>query len=263
MSFFATLESRLGRFAIPGLIRVIALFQLLNWFLISLVPDFRNLLVFDLDAILAGQVWRLASYVLLPGSLSLVWLIFGVMFMWMLSDGLEAEWGAFRVNLYLLAGIFFAAIGGIISPMPASGWILWASVLFAFAYYYPDFEIYLYGIVPLQMKWVAGISAGTMAFNFLGMPSMRVPIFFGLLNFLLVFTPGFLKSAGDRAKVGARRQRMKDAMRDESEPLNTCVKCGKTDIDHPQLGFRVNAEGDDVCDECRLASASTGRPQSD
>ena len=251
MSIISTLESKLGRFAIPSIIRVIALFQVLNWFLIQAVPDFQYWLVFDKEAILAGQVWRIFSYVLLPGGLNIIWLLFGVMYMWMLSDGLESEWGAFRVNLYLLAGIFFAAIGGFISEMPSTGWILWASVLLAFAYYFPDHEILFYMIVPLKVRWVGWITMASLGFYFLGQPEMRVPIFFGLINYFIVFLPGFMKDAGKRAKTADRRSRFKAAQMSEAEPLHVCVRCGKTDIQHPSLGFRVTAAGEDVCDECR------------
>jgi hypothetical protein len=255
MRLIDRLEARFGHLAIPGIIRIIAVFQLLNWFLITAVPEYYYKLVFHKEAILAGEVWRLVSYALLPGSLGIVWLIFGVMFLWMLSDGLETEWGPFRVNLYLFAGLFFSAVGGFISPMPDHGWILWSSVLFAFACYYPNYEIMLYMIVPLKMKWVAGLSAGAMFLQLLGSPLMRVPILFGLLNFFIVFVPRFLSEAKRQQTVGNRRRRFQDAQLPEEEALHTCSRCGKTDTTHPQLGFRVTADGQDVCDECRIQKA--------
>lgn len=256
MHWINRLEAKLGRFAIPNVIRLIALFQLLNWFLIKSSPGFAEMLMFDRQAILDGQIWRLFSYALLPGSLGLVWLIFGVMFMWMLGDGLEQAWGAFRVNLYLLAGLLFGAIGGFFSPMPDHGWILWTSVLFAFAFYYPDHEILLYFVVPLKVKWVAWITAGTLGFMFVGNPWMRLQIIFGLMNFFIVFAPGFIGDMKGRAKVAQRRSRFESAQKDEGEAMHTCSVCGKTDLSHPQLGFRVTAAGDDICEECRQKPAA-------
>ncbi|MBL9113541.1 MAG: hypothetical protein JNJ83_00935 [Verrucomicrobiaceae bacterium] len=251
MSVIDKLEARFGHFAIPGLIRVFALAQLLNWLLIMLVPDYLALLVFDREAILSGEVWRLFSYALLPGSFGIIWVLFGVFFMWMLNDGLEAEWGAFKVNLYILSGLFFSAIGGFLSPIPDHGWILWSSVLFAFASYYPNHEIMLYMIVPLKMKWVAALTAGAMFFQLLGNPELRLAIVFGLINFFIVFLPGFIKNAGRKAATNSRRMKFQAAQLDESEALHTCSVCGKTSNDHPSLGFRVTADGDDICDECR------------
>lgn len=256
MNWINSLEARFGHLAIPNVIRFIALFQLLNWFLIYSSPGFADLLVFDRQAIMAGEVWRLFSYALLPGSLSIVWLLFGVMFLWLLSDGLEQAWGAFRVNLYLLAGMFFGAIGGFVGPMPDHGWLLWMSVLFAFAFYYPDYEILLYFIVSLKMKWVAWISAAVAAFHFVGNPSARIPIIFGLLNFFIVFAPGYIRDLRNKAKVSERRSRFEAAKAPEGDAMHTCISCGKTDLTHPQLGFRVTASGDDICDECRAKQAS-------
>lgn len=256
MQWINSLEARFGRFAFPNIIRFIALFQLLNWFLIHYSPDFAELLLFDRGLILSGQVWRVFSYALLPGSLGFVWLLFGVFFMWMLSDGLEQAWGAFRVNLYLLAGLFFGAIGGFIGPMPDHGWLLWMSVLFAFAFYYPDHEILLYFIVPLKMKWVAWISAATAGFTFIGSPHMRIAIIFGLMNFFIVFLPGYIREMKGKAKVAERRNRFEAAQMPESDAMHTCSVCGKTDVSDPQLGFRVTASGDDICDECRTKTVT-------
>ena len=256
MSFVARLESKLGRFAIPGLIRIIAIFQLLNWFLIHASPGYASILIFDRESILNGEVWRLFSYLLIPGSFGIVWLLFGVFFLWMLSDGLEAEWGAFRVNLYLVAGVIFSAIGGFLGPAPATGLVLWASVLFAYAYYNPDHEILLYLIVPVKMKWVAWLSAGGLIFHVLGHPSTLISVLFGLLNFFLVFVPGFVKGAGQRVQTANRRKRFDSAKLPDDEPLHRCHVCGKTSIDNPKLGFRVTASGDDICDDCRAQKSA-------
>jgi hypothetical protein len=75
--------------------------------------------------------------------------------------------------------------------------------------------------------------------------------FFSLLNFFVVFGPGFIKGVSHVAQVNARRQRFEAAQRPEHEALHRCVKCGKTEEGNPQLDFRVNADGDDVCSECR------------
>jgi hypothetical protein len=251
MQWIDSLEAKFGRFAIPHVIRFIALFQLLNWFLIRASPGFAELLSFDRQGILSGEVWRLFSYALLPGSLGIIWLLFGVMFLWLLSDGLEQAWGAFRVNLYLLAGLVFGAIGGFLGTMPDHGWLLWMSVLFAFAFYYPDYEIMLYLILPMKIKWVAWITAATAGFALIGNPSMRISIIFGLMNFLIVFAPGYIRDLRNRAKVSERRGRFEAAQAPEGEALHVCSVCGKTDLTHPQLSFRVTASGDDICEECR------------
>jgi hypothetical protein len=254
MSLLTTLETKYGHLAIPRIITVLAGFQALNWFLIKLVPQFVEKLAFVPQAIWQGEVWRLVSYVLLPGSDSIIWLLF-IGFMFMLNDGLEEAWGAFRLNLFMLAGIVFIAIGGMIFGFSTTGSILWLGVLFAFACFFPNQEIMLYFIIPLKIKWVAWISAGLLGFALVGGGlGLWLESFFSLLNFFVAFGPGLLKGVSHVAKVNARRQRYAAAQQPENEALHRCVKCSKTEEGNPQLDFRVNADGDDVCSECRVPS---------
>lgn len=256
MSLITTLETKFGHLAIPRIITVLAGFQVLNWLLIRLVPQFVEKLAFVPELIWKGEVWRLVSYVLLPGSDSILWLLFiGIMFM--LNDGLEEAWGAFRLNLFMLAGIIFIAIGGMTFGFSTTGSILWLGVLFAFASYFPNQEIMLYFVIPLKIKWLAWIFAGLLGFALIGGGlSLWLESIFSLLNFFVVFGPGFFKGVSHVAKVNARRQRFESAQRPEHEALHRCVKCGKTEEGNPQLDFRVNAEGDDVCSECRALAKS-------
>ena len=53
MSPIVTLEQKLGRFAIPNLVRFIATLQFLNWFLIKWNPGFFSKLAFVPELILS------------------------------------------------------------------------------------------------------------------------------------------------------------------------------------------------------------------
>lgn len=254
MPLLASLEHKLGRLAIPNLVRVIAAFQALNWCLINFVsPEFANMLVFDPGLIMRGQVWRLASYVLLPGGASIIWLL-TIPFLWMINDGLEQAWGSFRLNLYLFLGMFFVAVGGLVSPMPSTGWVLWATLLFAFAVYYPDQEILLFFILPIKIKWLGWLTAAGLGFTFLGTPGMRWHIAFSMLSFFITFGPGFLKWMKHRGAVAERRERFEAATQPESAYFHKCSVCGKTEVDDPALDFRITAAGDEICDKCRALS---------
>lgn len=252
MSLLATLEQKFGRFAIPNLIRVLAIFQLLNWVLIAIRPEFTNQLVFDSEAIKQGEIWRLVSYVLLPGGQSIIWVLF-IGFQFMLNDGLEEAWGSFRLNLYMFAGIFFVAVGGMIFGMATGGGFLWVSVLLAFAVYFPNQEILLYFIIPLKIKWLAWIAAAGALLS-MSAAERRVEVICSLLNFVVTFGPGLIKGVKHQATVTSRRQRYEAEQRSEDEPLHRCSVCGRSGDEHRQLEFRVNANGDDVCNECRAAA---------
>jgi hypothetical protein len=252
MSLLTTLEQKLGRFAIPNLITILAGLQALNWVLIKMVPEFLQKLAFVPQAIWQGEVWRLVSYLLLPGSTSIIWLLF-IGFIFMLNDGLEEAWGSFRVNLFMLVGVICISIGGMIFGFVTTGAVLWAGVLFAFAMHFPNQEVMLYFVIPVKIKWIAWISAAALLFTFIGGSSSRAEIIISLLNFAFFFGPDLIRSLRQRSVVTERRQRFEQAQLPEAESWHRCIKCGRTDAQHKDLGFRVNADGDDICDECRLA----------
>lgn len=252
MSLITSLEQKFGRFAIPNFITGLALLQALNWILIKVVPGFTERLVFVPDAIWKGEVWRLVSYVLLPGSTSILWLLF-IGFIFMLNDGLEEAWGSFRVNLFMLAGIVCTTLGGLLFGYVSTGAVLWAGVLFAFAIYFPNQEVMLYLIIPIKIKWIAWITAAGLIFAFIGGSLSRPEAICSLLPFFIAFGPSTLQGWKHGAKVAERRQRYEQAQKPESDELHRCAKCSRGSSQHPQLDFRVNADGDDVCSECRTA----------
>ncbi len=254
MSLLSSLEPKLARFAIPNLVRVIVVFQVLNYLLIRIVPEFMLTLVFDSELIKEGQIWRVASYILLPGSSSIFWLLFAIPWGWMISDGLEEAWGSFRVNLYVFGGMLSVALGGLLFGYATTGGALWATLMLAYAFYFPNQEVLLMGIIPMKMKWLAWVTAGILMFRFLGRPESRWEILFSVLNFVVAFGPGMLGLVKHRAQVAERRQRYVSAQVPEGAHMHQCARCGKTEKAHPELDFRVNAQGEDVCSECRAAA---------
>ncbi len=249
MSFLVTLEQKLGRFAIPNIISVLAGFQLLNWALIHFDTDFMTKLLFDREAILRGEWWRLVSFILLPQGLSIIWALF-IGFMFFLNNGLEQAWGSFRLNLFMLLGVVCVDVGGMIFGYQTSGNALWSGVLIAFAVYFPNEEISLYGIIPVKIKWLAWAAGIVAALGIIGTP-MRAEIFFSMLNVIITFTPGLIAGAKHRSVVAVRRQRYQSAQLGDAEALHRCIKCSRTEKTDPLLEFRVNAEGDDICVDCR------------
>lgn len=251
MPFIVTLEQKLGRFAIPNVVRLIATLQFLNWFLIKLTPGFFTKLAFVPELIFRGEIWRLVSYIALPGGQDIIWLL-TIPFLWMINDGLEQAWGSFRLNLYILFGMFCIALGGFFSPEPSTGWVLWATLLFAFAVYFPDQEILLFFILPIKIKWLAIIGAATTGFAFMGGGGpFRIHVIFSLLNFIITFAPGFIRQWKHRGEVMTRRQRFESESKREAAWFHKCNVCGKTEIDDPALDFRITAAGDEICEKCR------------
>jgi hypothetical protein len=256
MPLISKLESKFGRFAIPGLVQIIAAFQLLVLFMVLVMsPEgaaaYLQFLELNPTRVMHGEVWRLVTHVFIPGNFSLIWALIGAMFMMWIGRGLESAWGAFRVNLYIYGWMFAVTAGALLFHWPASGMFLYQTLLFAFASLFPNEEIYIYFILPIKMKWVAALSAGMTAFVVMGNPALLFPVLLAHLNFFIAFGPGFLSERARMAQVASRRSRFDSAKPAQGTFVHQCSVCKKTELDDAQLDFRVLDSGDEICSVCR------------
>ena len=271
MALIDRLERKMGWIAIPGLVRVIMCFQLLVFVLVQLqratnegYPAIVELLYLDRERILAGEVWRVVSFVFLPPSLrQFILMLFAFIFTFFLGELLEAMWGSFRTALYVLGCIVgmvvgefvFHGFGIYLLGLGGGGYgrmLLMATLLFAVAVYEPNREILLFGIIPIKMFWLALFDGGILLIDVLrGPPGLSVAIIIGISNFLIVFVPGFRRSMKMRVETGVRRRKFESANLPVGEAFHTCSSCGKTENDDQDLVFRVAADGEEYCANCR------------
>jgi hypothetical protein len=256
MSFINSLENRFGRHAIPGLVAILAWFQVAVWILNMLRPGFVAMLTLEPGLVASGEVWRLLTWAFLPITDSPIWLIFAVMLMVMFSAGLDQAWGPFKVNLYIFGGILSTIIGAMFFSSPPSGLTLYTSIFLAFAVIAPNFELLLFFILPVKMKWLAALTGAGLLLKFISSPHARLPILFSLLNFFIAFGPRFIRWLKLRGTVVERRARYDAAKLPEGTWIHKCHACGKTDLDDPTLDFRVGADGEDYCNLCRAKKPS-------
>lgn len=260
MSVLDKLERRLGFVAIPGLIRIVVAFNALVFLLVRLNPDFQLVLDLNPARILHGEVWRLVTYIFLPQTNSLLWIVFVLWFLWFIGDGLERAWGAFRLTLYFFVGMIGTTVAAFFFGANFSNSMLTAALFFAFARFYPDEVIYVFFILPLKVKWVALVLAAFLLYGFVTGPnSYRMALVAALSNFVIFFAPGFFREARQRQEVMGRRQRFETSKRPESEPLHHCAVCGATELSDPTLEFRVATDGEEYC-MAHLPSAASAPP---
>ncbi|CAN5864841.1 hypothetical protein BH11VER1_BH11VER1_26740 [soil metagenome] len=257
MSLLNTLEIKFGRFAVPHLVKIIACFQVVAWLMIKLQPEFELFLILDRTSVLKGEVWRLITWVFMPGQISPLFLLFAVMIMFMISDALEDAWGVFRVNLYVFGGIVAVMVGALIFDFTPMGVTIYTTLFFAFAVLFPDVEFLIFFILPVKVKYLGMISAAGLLFAFIESPGARLPIAFSLLNFLITFAPGFFKGMSQKAVVTERRMRFNSGKTPEGTFFHKCHECGKTDVDDSKLEFRVTADGEEYCVVCRPTKVQT------
>ncbi len=249
MNWIDRLERRSGHLAIPGLTRIVVGFNALVYILLLTNPGFVEALTLDPKAVMSGQVWRLFTYVFIPASTHFFFVLIALYFLWFVGDALEAEWGAFRLNLFYFLGMFGCTIAAFFFGAGSTNFYLNLSLLFAFTTLYPNYTLMLFLVLPVQAKWIGWFSLFLVALNFLAGPmSARMAIVVSLANYLLFFGPQLWSQWRERKQTAERRAKYEGA-RQESDSLYQCTVCQRTDVSDPALEFRVGADGNDYCEE--------------
>ena len=257
MSWLNRLERRFGFLGIPGLPRILVGFAALVFGLAWLLPGFTSTLMLDPERIRHGEVWRLVTYIFIPQTLSPLWVIFALWFLWWVGEGTERAMGAFGFTLYFIVGMIGTTIAAFFFGANFSNSMLMASLFFAFARFYPEEIIYLLFILPVRIKWLAWISAVLLLFGFFtGSNSYRAALIAALANYFIFFGPELFRQGRHRQEVSSRRKRFEDSARTDAEPLHKCAVCGRTEVTDPDLEFRVSRNGEEYCMD-HLPSATT------
>ncbi|TCO93938.1 hypothetical protein EV701_10324 [Chthoniobacter flavus] len=255
MNWITRAERRFGHLAIPNLIRVITGFSALVFILYKLVnPHLIEVLALDPQAVMRGQVWRLVTYIFIPsiGSpiIDWIWAAFYIGYMWWIGDGLENAMGSFRVNVFYLLGMIGVTIAAFYTRSGFAAAMLNSSLLFAFARFYPEEMIYLMGLVPVKVKWLAWISGIFLVLGFLANGwSYRISLLVAFANYFIFFGREIFQDAVHRREVHGRRMRFEAARRPDEEAMHRCATCGRTEIQAPDLEFRVARDGQEYCVE--------------
>ena len=255
MAWMDKLERRLGFIAIPGLLRYVAALTALVFVLYKIDPRYLTYIDLDVEQIFQGQVWRLITYIFIPqlGSLLPVpdWFnaAFAVLFLIWIGGYLEEAWGPFRLTLFFLVGMIGTTIAAVFFGARFSNAMLYSSLFFAFARFYPNLVIFFAYILPLKVKWIAWIYAALLLAQFaFSSMAFRSALLVSFANYLIFFGPEMVRDARQRREVSGRRQRFEAATRRTAdEPLHSCAVCGATELTDPNLEFRVARNGEEYC----------------
>lgn len=257
MNWLDKLERRFGHIAVPGLMRIIVVLNAVAFILLRINRNWVGALVLDPDRVMRGEVWRLVSYLFIPPTMDPIFLLFALYFLWLMGDGLEQEWGAFRLSVFYLCGMIATTlVAFFITRSSVTNAFLNLSVFLAFATVLPDFEVLVFFILPVKVKWLGVLSAVFVGAEIMlaQYPANLVPVV-SLGNYLLFFGPYFFRTAMTNQEDIRRRARFDAASRaGESEAWHHCAVCGKTELDNPELEFRVADDDREYCME-HLAQA--------
>ncbi|MFA5074354.1 MAG: hypothetical protein WC539_10720 [Nitrospirota bacterium] len=242
MDFLNTLERKFRRCAIPNVTMYLIAGQVI-FFMVHLSGNFMlERVVLIPEFVFAGEWWRLFTFLFIPPLTNPIFAFFAWYLFYLMGSALENHWGAFRYNLYLLAGYFITVGAAFLFPYSAATNIfIGGSVFLAFAYLYPEFQIYIFFILPVKMKWLALLTWIGYGFQMtIGSWPTRLLVLASIANFFLFFGRDIMlkMKAGNREMVAKAKK-----ISDKKEAFHRCAVCGVTDISDPNMEFRY-------CPEC-------------
>jgi len=196
------------------------------------------------DLVTRGEIWRLITYIFIPPSASMLWIVFVLYFYYMVGNSLENEWGSFRFNLYYLIGMAGTTIGAFITGIGATAVYLNLSLFLAFAYLFPNFELLLFFILPVKVKYLAWLNWAFLVYTvlFSSMPFKAAAVA-SVLNYFVFFGKDIFTRSRTNRQVYYNRKSFRAEM-PKDFTIHRCTVCGKTEKSDPKMDFRY-------CSKCQ------------
>jgi len=184
-----------------------------------------------------GQPWRLLTFLFVPPNLSIIWVGFSWYLFYLMGNALEGHWGTFRFNLFLMTGYVLTVGAAFLHPYAVvDDWFLAGTVYLAFAHLFPDFELAIFFILPVKIKWLALLVWIGFAYRMaVGGAAERLTILAATGNFFLFFSQDlWLTARAHSRKMSTQAERFAQA----GAARHRCRICGKTERTNPEMDFR-------------------------
>ncbi len=253
MGWINKLERKIGKYAIrnlmiyiTGLNGLVALLMYVTQNIQNTGGDISQKLALIPSLVMQGEVWRLVTFLFIPPTISPIWLLFTLYFYYMIGNTLENEWGSFKFNIYYLIGVLSTIAAAFLVTGIATSMFLNFSLIFAFAYLFPNYQILIFFIIPLKMKYLAWAYLAMLVFMFRSSPLAGFIIIAGsALNFVLFFGKDIFYRVSTGRKVHQNRRSF-ESSRPKVIYIHRCTVCGRTERDDKGLEFRycMECEGD-------------------
>lgn len=258
MKILDKLERKFGKYAIYNLPSIIVGLYVIGFFIE--MAGYGDYLTLNPMLISQGEIWRLFSFILIPPTTSIFWMILGALFYHNICQSLVNVWGAFRFNLYYFSGIILILLSTVILfwampyiPINVDTTYLNLSLFLAYAAVFPDELLYIYLFFPVKAKWLGYLDA-----LYLGVAlvraytlSERISILVAILNFIIFFIMSRNVKRFSPKEVKRRstyRAKVKEA---ETLTRHQCTTCGRTEQDDPTLEFRFCSKCDGNHEYCQ------------
>ncbi|WP_195429692.1 rhomboid family intramembrane serine protease [Clostridium sp. D46t1_190503_E9] len=242
MSLLNKLEKKFGKFYIRNLMLIIVIG---NAFVFALTmmnggdSTLINNISLNPQRVMQGEVWRLVTFIFVPEASSIISLLFSLYFYYLAGTGLEHEWGGFKLNIYYLVGMIATIVVSLLTGLQATGTLINLSLFLAFARIYPDFQILLFYIIPIKVKYLAIFNWIIIGFDFITAGSLKgmILILIPVINYLIFFGKDIVTGTKSGAVNYHRKQKFQSQVK-QKEILHKCVVCGVTEKDDPSMEFR-------------------------
>lgn len=214
-SWLKWMEKRFGFIAMPNLAITLVGLQAIGFILVMSERGWYRGLYLDPQLVLQGEVWRLVTFLCLPLSTSIFWVLFVLWFLYFIIDVLEKNWGEFKSTFYVLISYLLMIAFSFAFNYPITHIGHFESTLFlAAATVMPDYEILLFFVLPVKMKWLAALTGAFAIFAFaMGTNLDRIYLMAIYANYLLFFGPAF---AG-RIKAYIKRKNYQKQLHQDDE----------------------------------------------
>lgn len=235
-SFFDKIEKKLAPFTPQNITLFLIAGQTISYLLITAHPENSGYFSLTGALLFQGQIWRLVTALFAPISTNLLFFALTMYFYYLLGNSLENQWGSFRYLVYILTGYLAIISSSILFPnVPVTNSYLFTSLFLAFAHLYPEFQVLLFFILPVKIKWLGYLTWAGLALSILFGPfPQKVATILSLSNFLLFFWQDMRTTLPrNKSFVLPKKQ----------TPLHVCATCGKNEIDNPTMEIRY-------CSQC-------------
>jgi len=241
------LEKRIGKFCIRNLMIYIIAMNAVVFLMAYLFPELNivSRLALVPELVLKGEVWRLVTFLFIPMSFHPFWIIFTLYFYYMIGTSLEHEWGAFKFNVYYFIGVLGTIAGAFLGGLGTSTFLN-LSLIFAFAYLFPNYQIMIFFFFPVKIKYLALFYAAGLVFTFALMPIVGLITVLGsAVNFILFFWKDIYYRIRFNRKAYMNQKEFKEKI-PKIHVMHRCTICGITDVEDRKMDFRycVDCEGD-------------------
>lgn len=200
MGVLDRLERFFPGFAIKKLGWLLIALQVFGVIFTSTYPEQSSMLPMIPAGFLQGEYWRAITYLCVPLSQGPFWLFMALWFLYFVTETLENTLGAFKFTVYVVLSWMLSVGFSLLTGYPLlSARDFETSLFLAVAALFPTFEVSLFFILPIQMKWLGALSGIMIILQFV-QGGFWDRMYLGVVysNFLIFFGPEIWRSFHQR-----------------------------------------------------------------